>query len=85
MILWAGIVIISTPIKWGSASSLYYKMTDRLNCVQNQTALHDRVLVKNKVASFIITGGQDNIQHVAGNMMVFFPPSWDFPCHHLHL
>lgn len=47
-------------------------MTERLNCVQNQTTLHDRVLVKNKVASFIITGGQDNIQHVAGNMMVFF-------------
>jgi len=30
------------------------------------------VLVKNKVASFIITGGQDNIQQVAGQMMVFF-------------
>ena len=72
MILWSDIVIISTPIRWGSASSLYYKMIERLNCVQNQTTLHDRVLVKNKVASFIITGGQDNIQHVAGNMMVFF-------------
>jgi multimeric flavodoxin WrbA/nitrite reductase/ring-hydroxylating ferredoxin subunit len=72
MILWSDIVIISTPIRWGSASSLYYKMIERLNCVQNQTTLHDRVLVKNKVASFIITGGQDNIQHVAGTMMVFF-------------
>jgi len=30
------------------------------------------VLIKNKVASFIITGGQDNIQQVAGQMMVFF-------------
>jgi multimeric flavodoxin WrbA len=72
MILWSDIVIISTPIRWGNASSLYYKMIERLNCVQNQTTLRDRVLVKNKVASFIITGGQDNIQHVAGNMMVFF-------------
>jgi len=72
MILWADIVIISTPIRWGNASSLYHKMIERLNCVQNQTTLHDRVLVKNKVASFIITGGQDNIQHVAGNMMMFF-------------
>ncbi len=84
MILWADIVIISTPIRWESASSLYYKMTERLNCVQNQTTLHDRVLVKNKVAAFIITGGQDNIQHVAGNMMVFSPSS-DFPYRHLHL
>lgn len=72
MILWADIVIISTPIRWGNASSLYHKMIERLNCVQNQTTLHDRVLVKNKVACFIITGGQDNIQHVAGNMMMFF-------------
>jgi hypothetical protein len=34
--------------------------------------LQDRILAKNKVASFIITGGQDNIQQVAGQMMVFF-------------
>ena len=72
MILWADIVVLSTPIRWGNASSLYYKMAERLNCVQNQITLQDRVLVKNKVASFIITGGQDNIQQVAGQMMVFF-------------
>ena len=29
-------------------------------------------MIKNKVASFIITGGQDNIQQVAGQMMCFF-------------
>ena len=72
MILWADILVLSTPIRWGNASSLYYKMAERLNCVQNQITLQDRVLVKNKVASFIITGGQDNIQQVAGQMMVFF-------------
>lgn len=72
MILWADIVVVSTPIRWGNASSLYYKMIERLNCVQNQITLHNRVLVKNKVASFIITGGQDNIQSVAGQMMMFF-------------
>ena len=39
------------------------------------------VLIKNKVAAFIITGGQDNIQAVAGSMLTFwaelgfvFPP-----------
>ena len=72
MILWADILVLSTPIRWGNAFSLYYKMAERLNCVQNQITLQDRVLVKNKVASFIITGGQDNIQQVAGQMMVFF-------------
>jgi multimeric flavodoxin WrbA len=72
MILWADILVLSTPIRWGNASSLYYKMAERLNCVQNQITLQDKVLAKNKVASFIITGGQDNIQQVAGQMMVFF-------------
>lgn len=72
MILWADIVIVSTPIRWGNASALYYKMAERLNCVQNQITLNKKILVKNKVASFIITGGQDNIQQVAGQMMCFF-------------
>lgn len=72
MILWADIVLVSTPIRWGNASSLYYKMIERLNCVQNQITLNNKILIKNKVASFIITGGQDNIQNVAGQMMMFF-------------
>lgn len=72
MILWADIVLVATPIRWGNPSSLYFKMAERLNCVQNQITLKDKVLIKNKVASFIITGGQDNIQQVAGQMMVFF-------------
>lgn len=72
MILWADILLVATPIRWGNPSSLYFKMAERLNCVQNQITLKDKVLVKNKVASFIITGGQDNIQQVAGQMMVFF-------------
>ena len=71
-IYWADIVVISTPIRWGSASSLYYKMIERMNAVQNQMTIADRVLIQNKVASFIITGGQDNIQAVAGQMMTFF-------------
>lgn len=72
MVLWADVVIVSTPIRWGNASSLYYKMAERLNCVQNQITLRDRILIKDKVAAFIITGGQDNIQQVAGQMQTFF-------------
>lgn len=72
MILWADIVVLATPIRWGQASSLYYKMAERLNTVQNQITLKNKILVKNKVAAFIITGGQDNIQQVAGQMMCFF-------------
>jgi len=69
---WADAILVSTPIRWGSASSLYYKMVERMNCVQNQVTLRNKVLLRNKVAAFIITGGQDNVQAVAGQMLGFF-------------
>jgi nitrite reductase/ring-hydroxylating ferredoxin subunit/multimeric flavodoxin WrbA len=72
VILWTDVVLIATPIRWGSASSLYYKMIQRMNCVQNQVITHDRYLIRDKVAAFIITGGQDNVQHVAGELMSFW-------------
>ena len=69
---WADAVIVASPIRWGSASSLYFKMAERLNCVQNAITIGNRVLIRNKVAGFIIVGGQDNIQAVAGQMIGFF-------------
>ena len=72
VILWADIVFIATPIRWGSASSLYYKMIQRMNCVQNQMITHDRYLIRDKVAGFIITRGQDNVQHIAGELLSFW-------------
>ncbi len=72
LVHWADAVIVATPIRWGTASSLYFKMAERLNCVQNQVTTHNRVLIRDKVAGFIIVGGQDNIQMVAGQMLGFF-------------
>lgn len=72
LVHWADIVLIATPIRWGAASSLLFKISERLNCVQNQITIADRVLIRNKVAAFIITGGQDNIQSVAGHALGFF-------------
>lgn len=72
LVHWADVVLVATPIRWGQASSLYFKMAERLNCVQNQVTTHDRVLIRNKVAGFIIVGGQDNVQGVAGQMLGFF-------------
>ncbi len=72
VILWADVVIVATPIRWGNASSLYYQMIQRMNCVQNQIITHDTYLIRDKVAAFIITGGQDNVQHVAGELMMFW-------------
>ena len=57
LVHWADVIVLSTPIRWGSASSLYYKMAERLNCIQNQITIRNKVLIKNKVSSFIITGG----------------------------
>ena len=72
LVHWADAIIIATPIRWGAASSLYFKMAERLNCIQNAITLNNRVLIRNKVAGFIIIGGQDNIQSVAGQMLGFF-------------
>lgn len=69
---WADVVLVATPIRWGSASSLYYKMVERMNCIQNQITIANRVLLRNKVVALIITGGQDGIQAVAGQMLGFF-------------
>ena len=47
-------------------------MIQRMNCVQNQIITHETYLIRDKVAPFIITGGQDNIQHVAGELVTFW-------------
>jgi len=69
---WGDAFIISTPIRWGVASSLYYKMVERMNSIQNQETIAGKHLLKNKVVGLIITGGQDNVQGVAGSMLGFF-------------
>ncbi|TWT43718.1 Naphthalene 1,2-dioxygenase system ferredoxin subunit [Phycisphaerae bacterium RAS1] len=75
---WTDVILIATPIRWGGASSLYYKMVERMNCIQNQITIANKVLMHNKVAAFIITGGQDNVQAVAGQMLGFFA---ELGCH----
>src|SRR6185437_1421352 len=44
----------------------------RGNCVLHAITTRNNVLNRNKVAGFIIVGGQDNIQSVAGQMLGFF-------------
>jgi multimeric flavodoxin WrbA/nitrite reductase/ring-hydroxylating ferredoxin subunit len=72
VVFWADVILVATPIRWGSASALYYKMAERMNCIQNQITTHNRVLLRQKVAAFVVTGGQDNIQAVVGQMLTFF-------------
>ena len=72
LVHWADVILVSTPIRWGAASALYYKMVERMNCVQNAITTHNKVLLRDKAVGFIITGGQDNVQAVAGQMLGFF-------------
>src|SRR5207342_2614507 len=44
---WADVILVATPIRWGGASSLYFKMIERMNCVQNQVTIANRVLMRN--------------------------------------
>ncbi len=75
---WADVFVIATPIRWGNPSSLYYKMIERMNCIQNQLTIAGRTLLNNKVVTAIITGGQDNVQGVAGQILGFFT---ELGCH----
>ncbi len=72
LVQWGDVVLIASPIRWGQAASLYYRMVERLNCIQNQMTIHNRCLIQRKVAAFIITGGQDNVQGVAGQLLTFW-------------
>lgn len=72
LVHWGDVCLVATPIRWGSASSLYFKMVERMNCIQNQVTIAGKVLLQNKVVGAIITGGQDNVQAVAGQLLGFF-------------
>jgi nitrite reductase/ring-hydroxylating ferredoxin subunit/multimeric flavodoxin WrbA len=72
LVHWCDVVLLATPIRWGAPSALYTRMVERMNCVQNQVTIANKVLIERKVAAFIITGGQDNVQAVAGQMLTFF-------------
>jgi len=72
LVHWCDVVVVGTPIRWGQPASLYLKMVERMNTIQNQQTIANRVLIDRKVAAFIVTGGQDNIQAVVGSMLTFW-------------
>lgn len=72
LVHWGDVFVVATPIRWGAPSSLYFKMVERMNCIQNQITISGKVLLHDKVVSAIIIGGQDNVQAVAGQMLGFF-------------
>ncbi len=69
---WSDIVLIATPIRWNNPSSLYFKLVERLNCIENQKEVYGVDLIHNQLAGMIIIGAQDGAQHVMGQIM----PIW---------
>ena len=63
------IILIATPIRWGSPSSLYFKLVERLNCIENQKEVYGVDLIHDQLCGGIIIGAQDGAQHVMGTMM----------------
>ena len=70
------IVIVATPIRRWNASSLYYKLVERLNCIENQKEVYWVDLVHNKLMGMIIMGAQDGAQHVMWQMMSIWSELW---------
>lgn len=70
------IVIIATPIRRWNASSLYYKLVERMNCIENQKEVYGVDLVHNKLMGMVIIGAQDGAQHVMGQMMSVWSELW---------
>jgi multimeric flavodoxin WrbA len=73
-ILSTDVLILATPIRWNNHSALVQKFVERMNCIENSDILFGKKLIKNKVASLIVIGHVDGLQHVAGNLLNFF--SW---------
>ena len=36
VVFWTDAIIVASPMRRGSANSLYFKMIERMNCIQNQ-------------------------------------------------
>lgn len=62
--------------KMGNVSSLYYKLVERLNCIENQKEVYWVDLVHNKLMGMVIMGAQDGAQHVMGLMMSVWSEMW---------
>ena len=70
------IVIVATPIRRWNASSLYYKLVERMNCIENQKEVYGVDLVHNKLMGMVVIGAQDGAQHVMGQMMSVWAEMW---------
>ena len=71
----ADILIFATPIWWGNMSSLMQRVVERMDELNDEIADTGKSELLNKVGGIVITGAEDGVQHVIGNMANFM--SWN--------
>jgi len=71
----ADIIIFATPIWWGIQSSLIQRSIERLDELNDELLDTGKSEFNNKVGGVLITGSEDGVQHVVGNILNFM--SWN--------
>jgi len=74
-VLQGDIVIFATPIWWGNQSSLIQRIIERLDALNDKLLETGRSDFENKVGGIVITGAEDGVQHIIGNITNFM--SWN--------
>ena len=69
---WADVILIATPIRWGGASSLYYKMVERMNCIQNQETIANRTCCATRSPASSSPAGRTTCRRWPGRCSTFF-------------
>lgn len=69
--LGADIIIFATPIWWGMQSSLIQKVTERMDELNDSLLETGTSELSNKIGGMVITGAEDGVQHVTGNLSSF--------------
>lgn len=71
----ADIIILATPIWWGSYSSLTQKVIERMDSVRGEEfATTGKSPFNNKVGGVVITGAQDGAEQIIGHLAMIM--SW---------
>lgn len=74
-ILAAQIVIFATPIWWGIQSSLTQRVIERMDELNDKLLETGKSDFADKIGGIVITGGEDGVQHIIGNITNFM--SWN--------
>jgi len=74
-VLEANIIIFATPVWWGIQSSLTQRVIERLDALNDELLETGHSEFENKVGGIVITGAEDGVQHIIGNICNFM--SWN--------